>query len=72
MDHLTKREKQIGSLLAKGMKYKEISHALGIGVSTVHYFVKRVYKKLNVGTKAELILQYAPAFRAMHGDLREN
>ena len=68
MDSLTLREKQVGNLLTKGMMYQEIGDALGIGKTTVHFFAKRIYKKLHVKSKAELIIQYAPAFQKIQNE----
>ncbi|MDF7823572.1 response regulator transcription factor [Pontiellaceae bacterium B12227] len=45
---LTSREKEILTLLGEGLAKKEIADQLGIGVSTVAEFVKRIYIKLNV------------------------
>lgn len=45
---LTPRELEILTLLGDGFVKKEIADQLGIGVSTVAEFVKRIYIKLNV------------------------
>ncbi|MDF7808985.1 response regulator transcription factor [Pontiellaceae bacterium B12219] len=45
---LTPREMEILNLLGEGLLKKEIAEKLGIRVSTVAEFVKRIYVKLNV------------------------
>ncbi len=55
---LTPREREVFQLLLKGMKEKEIAGALHISRSGVGFFTKRIYKKLDVNSKPELILRY--------------
>ena len=59
MDTLTTRERDVFTLLLKGMKEKDIALALGISRSGVGFFTKKIYKKLRVHSKPELIVQYA-------------
>ncbi|HEY8499603.1 MAG TPA: helix-turn-helix transcriptional regulator [Clostridia bacterium] len=55
---LTPREKQVFYMLLEGMKAKEIALKASISVSGVNYFIKRIYRKLNVNTKTELVIRY--------------
>ncbi len=55
---LTSREGEVFHLLLQGLKAKEIAHQLSITPSGVNYFVKRIYKKLQVKSRVELILRY--------------
>ena len=55
---LTPREREVFQLLLRGMKAKEIACQLSISLSGVNYFVKRIYKKLQVKSRVELILKY--------------
>jgi DNA-binding CsgD family transcriptional regulator len=55
---LTQREKQIFYILLEGMKAKDIAANASISVSGANYFIKRIYRKLNVNTKTELVLRY--------------
>ncbi len=55
---LTPREKQVFYMLLEGMKAKEIALNASISVSGANYFIKKIYRKLNVNTKTELVLQY--------------
>jgi DNA-binding CsgD family transcriptional regulator len=50
---LTRREREVLVLLAKGATYAEVASMLGIGVGTVQGHVKRIYSKLEIGSKAE-------------------
>ena len=55
---LTPREEEVFQLLLRGMTAKEMAGQLYISTSGVNYFVKRIYKKLGVRSKSELILRY--------------
>lgn len=50
---LTERETQLLALLARGATYAEAAAALGIGIGTVQGYVKSIYTKLEVSSKAE-------------------
>jgi two-component system nitrate/nitrite response regulator NarL len=50
---LSEREQEVLDLLARGQSYAEIAVALGLGVGTVQTYVKRIYRKLEVSSKAE-------------------
>ena len=50
---LTDRERDVLNLLVRGHAYADVARALDIGVGTVQSHVKRLYKKLEVSTKAE-------------------
>lgn len=52
---LTRRETEILSKLCNGDTYKEIANALFVELSTVHFHVKNIYRKLNVRSKGEAI-----------------
>ncbi len=53
MTQLTKREKQILKLIAKGLRNKDISHALSISESTVENHIHKIYQKLNISNRAQ-------------------
>jgi DNA-binding CsgD family transcriptional regulator len=55
---MTPREKQVFYMLLEGMKAKDIALNASISVSGANYFIKRIYRKLNVNTKTELVLRY--------------
>lgn len=50
---LTRREREVLALLAKGMTYEDAARQLGIGLGTVQSHVKSLYRKLEVSSKAE-------------------
>lgn len=51
--YLTKRERQILSLLAKGQTNKQISTELSIKESTVENHVHNIYEKLGVNNRVQ-------------------
>lgn len=50
---LTARETELLVLLARGSTYAEAAAGLGIGIGTVQSYVKTIYTKLDVTSKAE-------------------
>jgi DNA-binding NarL/FixJ family response regulator len=53
---LTNREKEILSLVAKGLSNKEISEKLYVSELTVKTHLKNIFKKLNVSSRTQAIL----------------
>jgi DNA-binding NarL/FixJ family response regulator len=49
------REQQVLEQLVNGLSQKEIAAELGIGVSTVNTYMQRIYEKLHVRTRREII-----------------
>jgi DNA-binding CsgD family transcriptional regulator len=56
-DRLTPREAQIAGLVAQGLTSTEIGAALWITENTVKQALKRMYRKLKVSSRAEMIAQ---------------
>lgn len=54
---LTERETEVLTLIAKGMRRTELARLLGISPNTVAEYIKNIYRKLNVGTRAEATLE---------------
>ncbi len=52
------REQQVLKLLVDGLTYKEIANELTITISTVATYVRRIYEKLHVRTRREVIARY--------------
>jgi DNA-binding NarL/FixJ family response regulator len=50
---LSKQEQQVLQLLGKARTYQDISGKLGLSLSTVQTYIKRLYKKLGVRSKAQ-------------------
>lgn len=56
--NLTKREEEILSHLARGLRYKEIASVLFISVETVRSHLRKVYEKLHVRSRTEAVVKY--------------
>lgn len=55
---LTKREEDVFCLLLEGYTLQEAADQLGIKYSTANTHMTAIYKKLNVSSRAELIIRY--------------
>src|SRR5690606_19518269 len=55
---LTPREIEIMTMLQQGTSYKEVASQLFVSVDTVKYHIRNIYQKLQVTSRAELILKY--------------
>ena len=53
--NLSERESQVASLLLQGKTYRTIAGELYISENTVKYYVKNIYSKFNIQSRAELI-----------------
>ena len=51
---LTRSEKRIAELVADGLSNKEVATRLTVSVSTVETHLKRIYRKLGVGSRTQL------------------
>jgi len=56
---LSGREREVLELLARGYLYKEIAEMLKISVPTVNTYIRRVYEKLHVRSRAQAVAKYA-------------
>lgn len=57
-NQLTERESQVLKMLAEGWNYSKIGETLFISVDGVRYYIKNIYMKLNVNSKAEAIKKF--------------
>lgn len=55
---LTKREKEVLSLLSKGFLYKEIAESLNITLGSLKQYIHLIYKKLEVSNRTEALNKY--------------
>jgi DNA-binding NarL/FixJ family response regulator len=55
---LSPREEQVLRLLAKGHRSKEIADELGVGLGTVNTYVRHIYEKLHVRSRAEAVARF--------------
>lgn len=73
---LTPRERDVVSLLVAGFSTREIASETGLTVSTVNTYLKRIFSKLGVHSRVELIARMAgtatipprPDYEAPHPD----
>ena len=56
--HITKREKEVLSLLMEGLSYKEIAMKCFISHETMNSHIKNIYQKLNVHSRAQLAARF--------------
>ncbi|MCR8825428.1 response regulator transcription factor [Pseudosulfitobacter koreensis] len=50
---LTERETQVLGLIARGLRNAEVAHEMGIAETTVAGYIKIIYRKLGIGSRAE-------------------
>ena len=58
---LSARELEVLDLLAKGHLIKEIADQLNISFGTVRTYIRRIYEKLHVHSRAQAVAKYLPA-----------
>jgi DNA-binding NarL/FixJ family response regulator len=56
---LSPRESEVLDLLARGYLYKEIADSLAISLPTVSTYIRRIYEKLHVRSRAQAVAKYA-------------
>ena len=57
-DALSPREREVLDLLARGYLYKEIAEAIRISLPTVNTYIRRIYEKLHVRSRAQAVARY--------------
>ncbi len=70
-DALSNRENEVLTLLAQGYLYKEIADVIGISYQTVNTYVRRIYEKLHVHSRAQavaLVANLPPSMTARRRD----
>ena len=60
-ENLSPREQEVLDFLAKGYLYKEIAEQLNISYGTVHTYIERIFKKLQVRSRAQAVAKYLRA-----------
>ena len=71
MDTLTKRERALLDLLARGMSNRDIAKALEISINTVKFHLRNLFEKLSVNSRAQAIALYftsVTGYRMADGD----
>jgi DNA-binding NarL/FixJ family response regulator len=56
---LSGREREVLDLLARGFLYKEIAESLSISLPTVNTYIRRIYEKLHVRSRAQAVAKFA-------------
>jgi DNA-binding NarL/FixJ family response regulator len=56
---LSGREQQVLNGLVRGDLYKEIADGLGISMGTLHTYIRRIYEKLHVHSRAQAVAKVA-------------
>jgi DNA-binding NarL/FixJ family response regulator len=55
---LSPREETVLNCLTKGLAHKQIADQLGISVTTIRSYLRRIYEKLHVHTRSEAVARY--------------
>lgn len=55
---MTPREREVLELLGKGYVDKQIAHAMGISVWTVHGHLKKIFERLGVRSRTEAVIRF--------------
>jgi DNA-binding CsgD family transcriptional regulator len=63
---LTKREKEVVSLLVSGASTRSIAEQTKLTVATVHTYLKRIYSKLGVHSRVELVARMVGTVASPH------
>jgi len=63
---LTPREEQVVALVAEGLSNRDIAHELKLSEHTVKKYLFRIFDKLGISTRVELVL-----YAVNHGDSRQ-
>lgn len=59
LDKLSLREQEVLNLIARGYLLKEVSHTLKLSEHTVDTYLRRIYEKLHVHSRAQAVARYA-------------
>lgn len=55
---LTKREREVLALLAKGQRNSEIAEILGVTENTVETHLKNIFRKLGISNRVQAVTSY--------------
>jgi DNA-binding NarL/FixJ family response regulator len=55
---LSPREQTVLDCVAKGLAYKQIADQLGISITTIRSYLRRIYEKLHVQSRSEAVARY--------------
>ena len=57
---LSRRESEVAELVSRGLRNKDVANALFITEKTVKFHLTKIYKKIAIRSRAQLILWCAP------------
>jgi DNA-binding NarL/FixJ family response regulator len=63
---LTPRERQVTRLVAEGMKNRDVADALHVTEHTVSNYLYRIFEKLQVSSRVQLILHAMNEKKSAH------
>ena len=55
---LSPREQMVVDCLSRGLAYKQIAEQMGISVTTIRTYLRRIYEKLHVRSRSEAVAKY--------------
>lgn len=56
LNSLTERERELSELVAQGLRNRAVAEELGLSEGTVKVYLNRVYEKLGISSRTELVL----------------
>ncbi len=65
---LSPREEEVLDMLTQGYLFKEVSDRLNISVHTVNTYVRRIYEKLHVRSRAQAVAKYTHSVEGRSAD----
>ncbi len=67
---LSNREAEVAELVSKGLSNKEVANQLFVTEKTVKFHLTNIYKKMNVKSRAQLIVWCLPHLGFVESDAR--
>src|ERR1700752_1370478 len=67
---LSNREAEVAELVSKGLSNKEVANQLFVTEKTVKFHLTNIYKKMNVKSRAQLIVWCLPHLGFVENDQR--
>ena len=61
LNTLSERERQLSELVAEGLRNRAIAEELGLSEGTVKVYLNRIYEKLGISSRTELVLAISRA-----------
>jgi DNA-binding CsgD family transcriptional regulator len=68
---LSNREAEVAELVSKGLSNKEVANQLFVTEKTVKFHLTNIYKKMNVKSRAQLIVWCLPHLGFVENEVRQ-